>query len=71
MSVTQRMHQNAILSLQLTRTRYDIGLSSIVDLYQVELAETEAAAAEADAGYDYLEQRAVLDYVLGKYSLGE
>ncbi len=69
--VTQRLHQNAVLSLELIQARYDIGKSSIVDLYQAELAETEAAAAEANAGYDYLAQRAILDYVLGVYARGE
>ncbi|MDR3448968.1 MAG: TolC family protein, partial [Alphaproteobacteria bacterium] len=67
-SVSAHMHQNTHKSLELTQARYDIGKSSIVDLNQAQLAETQAAVSEADATYQYLIQRALLDYAVGKFS---
>lgn len=63
--LTKQMHQNTRKSLELTQARYDIGKSSIVDLSQAQLAETQAAVAETDAIYDYLIKQAVLDYEAG------
>ena len=67
-TVTGQMRQNAGKSLELTQARYDIGKSSIVDLSQAQLADTQAAVSEADATYQYFIQRALLDYVVGKFS---
>jgi outer membrane protein len=66
-AVSGRMRQNASKSLELTQARYDIGKSSIVDLNQAQLAETQAAVTEADAAYQYLIQRALLDYTVGRF----
>jgi outer membrane protein len=63
--LTEQMHRNTRQSLELTQARYDIGKSSIVDLSQAQLAETQAAVAEADTRYDYLIQQAVLKYIVG------
>ncbi len=68
--VAEQMYQNTRKSLELTQARYDIGKSSIVDLNQAQLAETQSAVGEADATYQYLIQRALLDYAVGRYSEG-
>lgn len=68
-AVTQQMRDNAAKSLDLTQARYDIGKSSIVDLSQAQLAATQAAVTATDAQYQYLVQRAVLDYTIGKFSV--
>jgi len=67
-SVAAQMSQNAAKSLELTQARYDLGKSSIVDLNQAQLAQTQAAVGETDATYEYLIRRAVLDYTIGKFS---
>jgi outer membrane protein TolC len=65
---SEQMQRNASKSLELTQARYDIGKSSIVDLNQAQLAETQAAVAAASATYEYLIQRALLEYAVGKNS---
>jgi outer membrane protein len=67
-AVSEQMQRNARKSLELTQARYDIGKSSIVDLNQAQLAETQAAVAETSATYEYLIQRALLAYASGKFS---
>ena len=67
-ALTGEMHKNTSQSLTLTQARYDIGKSSIVDLSQAQLAETQAAVAETDAAYDYLTQQALLAYAVGDFS---
>ncbi len=47
------------------QARYDLGLSSIVELSQAELAKTEAEIQRASARYDYETQRATLSYQIG------
>jgi outer membrane protein len=63
--VTRQLLKSTHESLQLTQTRYQLGRSSIVDLNEAQLADTQAAITEANADYDYLVQRAVLDYRVG------
>jgi outer membrane protein len=55
----------ATQALDLAQTRYDLGLSSIVELSQAQLNKTSAEIASASAKYDYQLQRAVLDYQIG------
>ncbi len=52
-------------ALQLAQARYDLGLSSIVELSQAQLNLTSAQIATASARYDYDLQRSVLDYQTG------
>jgi outer membrane protein len=52
-------------ALDLAQTRYELGLSSIVELSQGQLNETAAEIASASAKYDYQLQRAILDYQIG------
>ena len=61
-SVTQQLLDQANLSLDLAQTRYHLGLSSIVELSQAELQQTQAQISSAQAGYDYRLSLAVLRY---------
>ena len=49
----------------MTKARYDIGKNSIVELAQAQLNATQAEIAAANAEYDYLIQRALLNYTVG------
>jgi outer membrane protein len=53
-------------ALDLAQERYRLGLSSIVELSQAQLNVTVAEIENANAKYDYLIQRAVLDYQSGQ-----
>jgi len=65
LDVTARLVAEAAQALRLARTRYDIGLGSIVELNQAQLSEVSAQIAAANAKYDYLSRRAALDFVTG------
>jgi outer membrane protein len=65
LGLTRELLDQARLSLDLARSRYDLGLSSIVELSQAELNYTSAEIAGATAKYDYQAQRAAVDYQLG------
>jgi outer membrane protein len=52
-------------ALDLARSRYDLGLSSIVELSQAQLQQTRAELGEADARYRYKIAAAALQYQLG------
>jgi outer membrane protein len=55
----------ARLSYDLAKSRFDLGLTSIVDLEQADLSRTSAAMTESTVKQDYLIQVAVLDNRLG------
>jgi outer membrane protein len=61
-SVTQQLLVQASLALDLAQTRYNLGLSSIVELSQAQLQQTQAQISNAQAGYDYRLALAVLRY---------
>jgi outer membrane protein len=63
--VTARLVAEAARALHLARTRYDIGLGSIVEVNQAQLSEVSAEIAAASAKYDYLSRRAALAFVTG------
>jgi outer membrane protein len=52
-TVTSELVQEANTALDLAKTRYDLGLSSIVELSQAELQQTEAAISNANARSQY------------------
>jgi len=52
-TVTGELVKEANTALDLAKTRYDLGLSSIVELSQVELQQTEAAIDNANARSQY------------------
>lgn len=61
-SVTQQLLDQASLALDLAQTRYSLGLSSIVELSQAQLQQTQAQISSTQAGYDYRLALAVLRY---------
>jgi len=60
--VTQQLLDQASLALDLAQTRYSLGLSSIVELSQAQLQQTQAQIGNAQAGYDYRLALAILQY---------
>jgi len=60
--VTQQLLDQANLALDLSQTRYKMGLSSIVELSQAQLQQTQAQIGNAQAAYDYQLALAVLRY---------
>ncbi|MBW8863160.1 MAG: TolC family protein, partial [Acidobacteria bacterium] len=52
-------------ALDLAQARYELGLSSIVELNQAQLAETQAELEAASARYDYQVQNAALAFATG------
>lgn len=61
-SVAQQLLDQASLALDLAQTRYSLGLSSIVELSQAQLQQTQAQISNAQAGYDYRLALAVVRY---------
>jgi outer membrane protein len=51
--VTAQLLNQANQSLRLAQTRYKLGLSSIVELSQSQLQQTEAEIANTNAQYQY------------------
>jgi outer membrane protein len=62
LAVTQQLLQQATLAMDLAQSRYNLGLSSIVELSQAQLQQTQAEISNAQAGYDYRLSLAVLMY---------
>lgn len=65
MDVTAQFLRQASLALDLAQGRYNLGLSSIVELTQAQLSLTQAEIENLSAKYDYQSQYAVLQYALG------
>ena len=63
--LTDQLLKQSQLALDLARGRYDLGLSSIVELSQAQLNLTGAQIGSASARYEYQLQRAILDYQTG------
>jgi outer membrane protein len=60
-----RLEERSRQALELSQLRYDLGLSSIVELTQSQLALVNAEIQMAAARYDLLLQQAILDFHLG------
>jgi outer membrane protein len=58
--------KQATLSGELAQERYNLGLSSIVELSQAQLNQTAAEIRNTSAKYEYLLQRSILDYQAGR-----
>jgi outer membrane protein len=65
LSVTAELQQQADLALTLAQTRYRLGLSSIVELSQAQLQQTDAAIGNTNAQYQYRLALATLNYQIG------
>ena len=65
LALTQQLLDQARLAMDLSQSRYDLGLGSIVELSQAQLNFTSAQIANASAKYDYQSQRSFLRYQVG------
>jgi outer membrane protein len=62
LDVTGQLLAQAGLALDLAETRYNLGLSSIVELSQAQLQKTQAEITNVAAGYQYRLALATLEY---------
>jgi len=65
LAVTDQLLSQATQALNLAQSRYNLGLSSIVELSQAQLNLTQAQIEQASAKYDYQTQLQVLNYQTG------
>ena len=65
LAVTDQLLQQATLAVNLAQSRYNLGLSSIVELSQAQLNVTQAQITQASAKYDYLTEIYSLNYQMG------
>jgi outer membrane protein len=63
--VTAQFLRQAALALDLAQGRYNLGLSSIIELTQAQLNQTQAEIENLSAKYDYQSQNAALQYAIG------
>ena len=66
LSLTQQLLEQTTQALDLAKGRYQLGLSSIIELSQAQLNLTEAQVEQISAQYDYESQTANLNYELGR-----
>jgi outer membrane protein len=66
LTVTKQLKDSASLALELAQARYKLGLSSIVEFSQAELAVTDAELQDTDAHYQYQLSQIVLAYQMGE-----
>jgi outer membrane protein len=64
-SVTEELLKQANLALRLAQTRYQMGLSSIVELSQAQYQQTDAAIGNTNSKYQYRLALATLNYQIG------
>ncbi|WP_334267666.1 TolC family protein [Edaphobacter sp. HDX4] len=64
--VTAKLLAQANQALDLAQTRYKLGLSSIVELSQAQLAQTSAEIGNTNARYDYERALAMIRYQTGQ-----
>jgi outer membrane protein len=65
LALTDQLLEQATLALDLAQARYNLGLSSIVELTQAQLSKTQAEIAQASARFEYQTRTAVLKYQTG------
>lgn len=63
---TQQLLQQANLALDLAQGRYNLGLASVVELTQAQLAQTQAEVENVSAKYEYQEAYSALQYTTGQ-----
>jgi outer membrane protein len=64
--LTAQLLASANEAFDLAQERYKVGASSIVELSQAQLSQTEAQIAQAKAKYDYRVRSAILSYQTGQ-----
>ena len=67
LSVSQQLLQQANLALDLSQTRYKLGLASIVELSQAQLQQTQAQIGNTQANYEYRLALAVLNFQIANF----
>lgn len=65
LALTARVQEQALRTLKLAQTRYDLGLGTIVELSTAQLSRTAAEVAAGVARYEYLLRRSVLEFQVG------
>jgi len=65
LDVTAELLREATMALDLAQGRYNLGLSSIIELSQAQLNLTQAEVENLGAKYDYQKSYAVLQYATG------
>lgn len=65
LGLSQKLLEQAAMGLRLAQSRYNLGLSSIVELSQAQLNLTSAQIANTTSRYDYQTQFSVLEYQIG------
>jgi len=65
LDVTNQLLAQANQALDLASSRYKLGLSSIIELSQAQLNQTQAQIEQASAKYDYEAQLSELNYQIG------
>jgi outer membrane protein len=66
LSVTQQLLAEATMAYDLAQNRYQLGLSSIIELSQAQLNLTQAQITNVSAQYEYEAQVANLNFQLGR-----
>lgn len=64
--VAEEFQNQTTEALNLAKTRYKLGLSSIVELSQAQLQSTKATVEAVNARFDYLLALRSLDYARGQ-----
>ena len=62
---TEQLVKHATEAFDLAEARYKFGSSSVIELNEAQLSQTSAAITHANARYDTLIEKAVLDYQIG------
>ncbi len=62
---TEQLVKHASEAFDLAQARYKFGSSSVIELSEAQLSQTSAAITHANARYDTLIEKAVLDYQIG------
>jgi len=66
MALSTQLVEQSAMALDLAQARYELGLSSIVELSQAQIARTNAEIQRSNAAFDYQLQRAVVGYHIGE-----
>lgn len=64
-AITQRLLEAAQQALKLAESRYNLGITSIVELNQAQLSAIDAEIAASRAKYEFLAARSALDFQVG------
>ena len=65
LAVTDQLLAQSNQALDLASSRYKLGLSSIIELSQAQLNQTQAQIEQASAKYDYQTELSLLNYQIG------